>query len=118
MAIKQTVTESAFLAAFERDGYRNSFSRDGLRALYEHLWELSDEMGYDIEMDVPSLCGEFAELTFEEAQRDYGDADDYPQEDDPDEVVDWFCERTSVVEFTRFDFLTGTDTPCIIIAAF
>ena len=79
MAIKQTVTESDFRDAFQAIR-PNNFSYGGLTALYEYLWELSEDIGEDIELDVISLCGEYTEYDEEQARREF--------DIDPD-VEDW-----------------------------
>lgn len=62
MAIKETVTESSFIGGFS-GSYAANFSYAGRRALYEYLWDLSEDMGEDIEYDPVALCCEYAEYT-------------------------------------------------------
>lgn len=70
MAIKQTVTESDFRSAFQVIRPDN-FSYEGLTALYEYLWDLSEDIGEDIELDVIALCCNFTEYNEEEARREF-----------------------------------------------
>ena len=71
MAIKQTVDFQTFRDAFAAIRPDN-FSYAGLEALYDYLWQLSEDIGKDIELDVISLCGEFAEYSEDEARREFG----------------------------------------------
>ena len=85
MAIKQTVTESDFRDAFQAIRSDN-FSYEGLTALYEYLWDLSEDIGEDIELDVIALCCDFTEYSEEEARREFNIDPDI--EDWQDEVPD------------------------------
>jgi len=58
--MKETVTFSTFTDRFQ--ALRpNSFSYDGLRALFEYLEDLEDQLCNTIELDVIALCCEFTE---------------------------------------------------------
>ena len=88
MAIKQTVTESDFRDAFQAIRSDN-FSYEGLTALYEYLWDLSEDIGEDIELDVIALCCDFTEYSEDEARREFDidpDIEDW-QEEVPDCVI-------------------------------
>ena len=73
MAITDTITLSRFRDYFfQSDQYKNSFSYEGLRALYDYLWDLSEDMGKDIEMDYIAFACEFVEYEdFKHFQQDY-----------------------------------------------
>tara|TARA_B100001093_G_scaffold189480_1_gene182053 strand:+ start:3396 stop:3683 length:288 start_codon:yes stop_codon:yes gene_type:complete len=66
--IYKTINENEFINEFGNSGqYANNFSREGLKALYEHLSELEN-----LELDVIALCCEFAEYdSFNELIADY-----------------------------------------------
>ena len=87
MAIKQTVDFQTFRNAFQaiRPG---RFTYEGLGALYDYLWELSEDIGDDIELDVIFLCGEFAEYSEDEARREFDIGPD---------VKDWQGEIDGIV---------------------
>ena len=85
MAIEQTVTESDFRDAFQAIRSDN-FSYEGLTALYEYLWDLSEDIGEDIELDVIALCCNFTEYNEEEAREEFDIDPDI--EDWQDEVPD------------------------------
>ena len=70
----QTITESQFIDAFKSwDAYKNQFSYDGLKALFEHLEELEDGTGAKIELDVVAICCDYIEyFTLKDYNNDYG----------------------------------------------
>ena len=71
--MKQTINFYDFQKAFQ-DLRPNSFTYDGLRALFEYLEELEDSNGEEIELDVIALCCDFTEYeSVEEYARDYND---------------------------------------------
>jgi len=57
----------------------NSFSREGLIALWEYLEQFEEDTGHEIEFDVIALCGDFTEYdSLADYQQDYSDnAEDY-----------------------------------------
>jgi len=67
----QTINEYQFSDAFHKMGRGEQFSYEGLKALYEYLEEY--ETGeQQIELDVISLCCEYAEYkSLKEFQEDY-----------------------------------------------
>ncbi len=71
--IKQSINESQFITEFNQMRPDN-FSYDGLKALYEYLDQLSEDIGEDIELDIIALCCEYTEYESLQAfQDDYGD---------------------------------------------
>ena len=87
MAITDTITLSRFRDYFyQSDQYKDSFSCEGLEALYNYLWDFSEEMGKDIEMDYVSFSCEFSEYEdFKHFEEDYkpstiGNMDDLEQQ--------------------------------------
>lgn len=71
--MKQTINFYDFQKAFQ-DLRPNSFSYQGLRALFEYLEELEESTGDEIEFDVIALCCDFTEYeSAEEYARDYSD---------------------------------------------
>ena len=80
--IIQRVTESQFIDAFKSwDTYKNNFSYDGLKALYEYFEEVAEcnDSG-TIELDVVAICCDFTEYEdfhhFQEDYKDIGNMDD------------------------------------------
>jgi hypothetical protein len=77
--MKQTINENEFIQAFRTYGRltegenTGNFTREGLRALFEYLEEYEESINEELELDVISLCCEFAEYAnYEELIQDYG----------------------------------------------
>ena len=78
MAIVQTVNQDQFIDAFRTwDTYKNNFSYEGLRALYEELHQVAECMDNGtIELDVVAICCDYTEFeNFEEFQDQYSNLD-------------------------------------------
>ena len=104
MAIKETVSESGFVQAFEAAGRHKSFSQAGFRALYDHLWEVSEEMDEDLELDVIDIDGEYTEYDMEELKHRFESDIGFPEQgegvddrDFMDEVVEFLSETCLAV---------------------
>ena len=72
--IVQTVNEHQFIDAFRTwDTYKNNFSYEGLRALFEYLEEYSEQTHPPtFELDVVAICCDFTEFeNFEDFQAQY-----------------------------------------------
>ena len=78
MAIVQTVNQDQFIDAFRTwDTYKNNFSYEGVRALYEELHQVAECMDNGtIELDVVAICCDYTEFeNFEEFQDQYSNLD-------------------------------------------
>ena len=82
----QTVTETAFIRTFQEIRPEN-FSIPALRMLFDYLEAWEDDVGEDIELDPIAICCDWAEYTAAELLREYGDAND-----DPDDAVEQIIE--------------------------
>jgi hypothetical protein len=71
MAIIETITETQFIQAFRRQRPDN-FSYEGLRQLYNFLYDLSEDTGQPIELDVIALCCDYSEEPVNEVLANYG----------------------------------------------
>jgi hypothetical protein len=70
----RTINQYDFIDAFRKMGREESFSYNGLVALYEYLEMLEDDLGQPIELDVIALCCEYTEYdNLEEFQADYNE---------------------------------------------
>lgn len=70
--MKITVNLDMFVDSFARVNLKN-FSRNGLKALFDHLTESEWNSGEEIELDPSGLCCKFEEyLTREEIEEVYG----------------------------------------------
>ena len=84
MLVKR-ISFSDFVEEFRRYGREGQFSYEGLKALFEYLEELAEDLGSPIELDVIGLCSEFTEYENLAAFND-----DYQLElDDIDDVQDY-----------------------------
>jgi len=87
MAIKTELTQWEFTSEFMKVRPDN-FSLRGLEALYQYFYEVSEEMGEDIEFDPIAICCEFTEYdNFKQVLEDYN-------VDDIEELK----EHTTVIE--------------------
>lgn len=94
--IYQQVNFSQFCDSFS-DTYKNSFSYEGKRALYDYLEQLSDDTGDDIELDTVALCCEFSE--HESALDCANQYIQFEQEEQTNEyALEWLREQTQVIE--------------------
>ncbi len=68
----QNVNFHRFQDAFQNMDRGNNFSYEGLRALFDYLEQLEEDMGEQIELDVIALCCEYSEIEEdEEAYKEY-----------------------------------------------
>lgn len=71
--MKQYVTFSTFTDSFS-DSYKDNFTYEGKRALFDYLENLEEDMGEEIKLDTVALCCEYSEYdNFEDLQADYTD---------------------------------------------
>jgi hypothetical protein len=98
MAIVQTADLHAFVTAFDRMGRGKQFSYDALRGLFNHLEQLSDDIGQDVELDVIAICCDYTEGTFKVVASDYGiDISECTDDDEIREtVLDYLNDETRV----------------------
>lgn len=62
-----------FLNEFEKFDRGDSFSYQGKKALYDYLYELGEDIGEPIELDIIAICSDFTEYAcLEEFNDDYG----------------------------------------------
>ena len=81
--MKQTITESQFINAFKSwDTYKNQFSYDGLKALFEWFEEYENDTGEEMELDVIAICCDFSEY---ESLKEYNE--DYDKEYEEIEAI-------------------------------
>jgi len=83
--MKRSVSFYDFERAFA-ETRPNHFTRAGLAALFDYLEAFEAETGEEIELDVISLCGDFAEYkNIAEFNRDYGT--NYKSRDEISETI-------------------------------
>ena len=59
--MKQTVNEWDFKEAFRQAGREESFSDEGLSALFKEFEDYEDSTGEEIELDVIAICCDYTE---------------------------------------------------------
>ena len=98
MAIVQTVSFYEFHNAFMRAGREAQYSYQGLRGLFDHLEQLSEDIGQDVELDVVAICCDYTEGTFKAVASDYGiDLSECEDDDEIREtVLDYLQDNTRV----------------------
>jgi hypothetical protein len=117
--IKETVNETRFIDAFKQwDTYKNNFSYHGLRALYEHLEQLSEDMGEDIELDVVAICCDYSEhdspLQCALQYNGFTPSDAQSLKDGQQYALEWLQNQTQVIEVEGRDYSNGiTGAPLV-----
>lgn len=72
--MKRTVNVYDFRQAFKDMGRNDSFTYEGLGALFEYFEELEEDTGEEMELDVIGICCDFSEYeNIKEFQENYGD---------------------------------------------
>ena len=95
MALTQEITRTQFTDALLGDEYA-SWSYKGAHALYEHLMELSEDIGQDLEFDHVALRCDYTESTVEELANDYSNL--LNDDEEPEEFAERMAaERTTVI---------------------
>jgi len=99
----QTVTEHDFISAFLNwDTYKDYFSYEGLKSLFEHFEYVIEDTGEQIELDVVSICGEYEEFeNLDEAISSYGTV--IGVHTDNVKSLDDFQELTTVIPVRNTD---------------
>ena len=97
-----TITQSQFCLAFAQSSYKDNFSRDGLKALFDHIEQIEQDTGDSIEFDICAIACDYCEFeSFEALQQNY------PQIESFEDLHD----HTIVV-------CGDEDSQCIVIQAF
>lgn len=66
----QRITFTAFIDAFKAHARSEQFSYEGFKALFEHIEELEQDTGEQLELDVIALCCDYSELDADELTSD------------------------------------------------
>jgi len=100
----QRITFSDFCDAFWRHDRTEQFSYDAKRALFDHMEELEEDTGEQIELDVIGLCCDYAESTVDELIDEYDlDASDCEDDDDRRELAEKFLNKHTTIVWRRRD---------------
>ncbi len=105
MAIVQTVDFNSFVNAFRSFAvYRNNFTHEGLRVLFDYLENLSEDIGENIDFDLCCIVCDYNESTFQECIGDYCIEID-PDQDTKEQIRDYLEYRTIVAGETSTGFV-------------
>jgi len=75
--IYEYINETAFINAFQTRR-PDSFSYEGLKALFKYLEEVSEDCDSNIQLDVIAICCEYSEYeNFKEIKKDYPQVEDH-----------------------------------------
>ena len=69
--MKESVNIERFVARFDECGRSNNFSLSARYALFDHIEQMEEDIGSDIEFDVVALCCDYTEL---ESLEDFADS--------------------------------------------
>lgn len=90
------VTRSSFIDTFlQSDTYKNSFSYEGLDALFDYLEDYEDSCDTKIEFDMVALCCEFSEYS---SAKDACIIISNEEFEDNESALDYLRDNTSVIE--------------------
>jgi hypothetical protein len=65
-----------FVNDFKKSQYKNNFSIQGLRALFDYFEKLEEDLGEELEFDIIAICCDYTEYdTIEEFKKDYAEFD-------------------------------------------
>jgi hypothetical protein len=72
------------------DTYKNNFTYNGKRALFDYLEQYGEDTGEPVELDTVSLCCEYSEFKdLEEVQADYPDIKSMEELQDSTTVIEF-----------------------------
>lgn len=60
--MRKSINWHEFQGAFQIMSRDDNFSYEGLRALFDHLEQLEEDLGQEFELDVIALCCEYHEI--------------------------------------------------------
>lgn len=113
--MKQDISLNMFMDEFNGSQYKNNFSYDGLKALYDYLTDLEDDTGEDIAFDIVAICCDFSEYnSIDEFLNDYPntvniDKKDYEDDDDLEGYEEDFMSElhnhTTVIKLDNNGFI-------------
>jgi hypothetical protein len=113
MIIKTLTDEYTFWEWQQQsDSYKNQFSLEGAKALFNYFDNLSDDLGEPIELDPIAWLCEFSEYdSVKEAYKEhYGDNSDLPRgqrRTTEAQQLEYFQDNTTVIELDNKHVLIG-----------
>lgn len=97
--MKQTVNFSDFVDAFRAYDRYDQFGYQALMVIFEHLEELEESTGQELELDVVAICCDYATDNWENIAENYSiDLSGIDDEDEKQEtVIEYLNENTIVL---------------------
>jgi hypothetical protein len=96
--MKTTVSRYDVERAFVDADRKEDFSYEGLGLLFDHLEEMEEETGQEIELDVIAICCEYDENHWEDIVSNYSiDLEDCYDEDDKINTVRQYLEDNTML---------------------
>ena len=96
---------------FKECGREDHFSYEGFNALYDYLYDFSEEIGKDFKIDVIALCCDFTEYSgWEELYNEYSYSynnesktfEELEKDNELSDFKEWVQDRTTVIEVTNY----------------
>ncbi len=105
--MKTTVSRYDFERAFQDAGRKYQFSYEGLSVLFDHLEQMENDNGSEIELDVIALCCDYYEDTVKAIADNYSiDLSECEDEDEErDTVRDYLNDKTTIAGETSDGFV-------------
>jgi hypothetical protein len=97
MSVTKTVTdEYSFWNWLKKSDYKDNFSLEGAKAVFNYFDQLSEELGENVEFDPIAWCCEFGEYkSIDEAFDNYADSDKLENYEDK---LSYFEDHTTVLQ--------------------
>lgn len=104
--MKKTINKYDFRQAFANAGRGEQFSYEALELLFDYFEQLEQDTGEEIELDVISICCDYAEGTVDEIAESYDiDLDECDDDEKKDAVREYLNESTFIVGETADGFI-------------
>jgi len=85
--MKQTINFSQFCDSFGGD-YKNNFSYEGKKAIFEYLENYEEQTGEEIELDIIAICCDYTEYEdLKELQNNYTDIETMEELEEQTQVI-------------------------------
>lgn len=97
--MKQTVNFSDFVDAFRAYDRYDQFGYQALMVIFEHLEEIENSTGQELELDVVAICCDYATDNWHDIAVNYSiEIDENENEDEQkQQVIDYLNENTVVL---------------------
>lgn len=96
--MKQSITFSSFVDAFNAHDRYDQFGYKALRVIFDYLEQYEEDTGEEIELDVISICCDYSMLDIEDIVKEYRiDVSDIDEEDVEQYVLGYLSDQTMVL---------------------